>query len=818
MDRYPVKFMVADNTLDRLHVRMMALESGLSVFERNIAATVRLQFKDNTNAVRPEVRMQVSPFDPTRSTHRAWMPTEVSSWEGDVLTFETPDLPYGFYMFRVMLFGAEDQGSVSPLAAEFLACVIEQGQVGTASFISNKGRDAFVPGETIRLQAVLRSSTERPAGKRTVVLTHPDGREDRLAINDPGGKWYSGSLVMDEFMTRRLLPGSYELTMTNLPAGVASYPFRFDVAGPRESLFRMIKATKYTHTATAILGSQSGDAPIEIDRAMSTLAQIGYNRLDYHTWAADYHGRRADARPALAQADERLMAPDTFYLASGRNQILNACVRYGLEYGDVLHGAGDNQIPRYIDPYIRAGQRWIRREVQSMRHSPAYDGQYLYEEAYERGLVGVPKRHDTYFPAYRMQLASKRFTDTTPNKIRKDLSRQVTRYKTDPAKWDPDAMQRFLDLRRWEMNGWGDFNRRLATAGRELLPRARIGTYHCAFMFVQNGYGAISSATDFDNGYHPDVFEPLDIASSQHYHDGPTLGHWVHSPIMIQLMRESPMGGRRLVWANTSVNADSRALSDGQLQRQLAMAMLSQGADGVSTFLRHETFTDTPNPETIKSKETMRLLNEKVLAPFGELCARGTRPGYLKVGIVNTLAQLSMSEFKPIRTANQLEELWVSCWRLGYPAVFLREGDLEQPLAGYELIFVPGIRFPGELTDGALEQLRAAIKRGCKVVVERDSTLDRLIPGVTKMTDFDLMNYYLGPGYNVAGYDAELNAVFSMSQPATDYLRGKLVEWGIEPAARGPFKVGPNWRARAVQGRSELARRRPDPVSRDVQL
>lgn len=937
MEKYPYKFMVVENIRDPMALRMMALESGDCVFERGNSATVRLQFKENTTAMkredvrnagplvealraasttnnppakddlfglqvrrvcksllstaakaeaeavakwlalpdaaermgtmdgglivagqlnalltnstffnaaaladlkaddglskeaagmatldpdalqslnrrildlvfpgvfarpveaaRPTVRIAYAPYDPTHETSRAWTFCDaVEKWEGDALTFKTPDVPYGFYMFRVVLFGPNDKDSISPLTAEFPVCVIEPKQDGTLAFISNKGRDAFVQGELIRVEAVFRSKGARPAGNRTVVLKHPDGREDRLTVKDAGGKWFSQTVSIPESITRRLAPGRYELTATDLPPGLACYPFRFDVAPPRESLFRMIKASKYTHETYAILGSQMSGAPVDIDRAMATLADIGYNRFDYHTYSGDLHGRRGDIRAGLAQSDERLMPPDVLYLPSGRDQILNACVRYGLEYGDVLHGAGDNEIPRYIDGYINAGERWIRREVTSMRHSPAYDGQYLYEESYHRGLVGVPKKHDNFFPAWRLKRASEIFTNPVPNQIRKELSRNVADLKTGSDKWDPVAMERFLNLTRWEEHSWGDFNTRLATAGRELLPRARIGTYHCCFMFVQNGRGAVMSATDLDNGYHPDVFENLDIASCQHYHDGPTLGYWINSPIMIQLMRESPVGGRRLVWANTSMNKDPLSLSDGQMQRQMAFAMLAQGADGVSTFCMHETFPDGPNPNTIKSKETMRWLNTEILAPFGEVYSRATKPGYMKVGIVNTMAQLSMSDFKPIRTANQLEELWIACWRLGYPAVFLREGDLEKPIEGYQAIFVPGIRFRGELTTAALEQLRNAIKRGCKVIVERDSTLDAQIPDVTKMQDFDLMNYFIGPGFNVAGYDAELDKVYTLSQPCTDYLRTKMVEWGIEPAARGPFTVGPNWR------------------------
>ena len=788
MDKYPYKFMVVENMRDPMALRMMALESGACVFERGNSATVRLQFKENTSAsadvARPRVQMFYSAYNPVHWGSRSWTPCDaVEKWEGDVLTFKTPDVPYGFYMFRVVLFGPHDKESISPLTAEFPVCVIEPKQDGTLAFVSNKGRDAFVQGETIRLEAVFRSKGARPAGNRTVVLKHPDGREDRLPIKDAGGKWYCQTLSIPESITRRLAPGRYELTAADLPAGLACYPFRFDIAPPRESLYRMIKGG----------GASGGDTrhdAMDIDRTVATLVDLGYNRLDLF----DSGKGPADVASVLAQDDERLMSPDAIGVPTEKNQLLNACVRYGVEYGDCLFPGGDNEIPRYIDGYINAAERWLRREVTSKRHSPAYDGEYMYWEVYYRGLNGVPKKHDTFFPAWRMKRAMEAFTNPPPNQIKKDIGQNLIDLKTSPDKWDPGIMNRYLDYCRWEEHSWGDFNTRVSGAGRELLPRGRFGAHHCSFMFVQSGRGAVMSAADLDNGYHPDVFENLEIASCQHYHDGPTLGYWINSPIMIQLLRESPAGQRRLVWANISMNKASLSLSDGQLQRQMAFAMLAQGADGYATYLLPESFSDGPNPSTLKSKETMGWLNKEILAPFGEVYSRGTKPGYLKVGIVNTMPQLSMSDFKPIRTANQLEELWLACWRLGYSAVFLREGDLERPIEGYQAIFVPGIRFPGELTATALDQLRNAIKRGCKVIVERDSTLDTQIEGVTKMTDFDLMNYFLGPGFNVAGYDAELDKVYTLSQPCTDYLRTKMVEWGIEPAARGPFTVGPNWR------------------------
>ena len=643
--------------------------------------------------------MYYSLFDPLHRGSRSWTSCDVvEKWEGDTLTFKAPDVPYGFYMFRVVLFGPHDKGSIAPLTAEFPVCVIEPKQDGTLAFVSNKGRDAFVQGETIRLEAVFRSKGARPAGKRTVVLKHPDGREDRLTVKDPGGKWYSCPLSISESITRRLAPGRYELTATDLPAGLACYPFRFDVAPPRESLFRMIK----TGGASGGNASHSG---ADLERSLATLVDLGYNRLD----GFEPDSGPADIRGTLAQDDERLMPPDAVYHPSGKNQLLNACVRYGVEYGDCMFPGGDNEIPRYIDGYINAAERLMRRNVTSKRHSPAYNGEYLYWEVYHRGLNGVPKKHDTFFPAWRLKRALAAFPDPPPNRIRKDIGRNLINLRTSPDKWDQEAMDRYLALCWWEDHSWGDFNTRVSGAGRELLPPERwlFGAHHCTFMFVQHGRGAVMSTADLDNGYHPDVFENLEIASSQHYHDGPTLHHWMNAPILIQLLRESPTGRKRLVWSNLAMNKTALNLFNGQLLRQMGFAMLAQGADGYATFLVKEGFGEGPNPDTIHSKESMGWLNKKILAPFGELYSRGTRPGYLKVGIVNTHAQLAMSDFKPIRTANQIEELWLACWRLGYSAVFLREGDLEKPIEGYDAIFVPGIRFPGELTATALEQLRS---------------------------------------------------------------------------------------------------------------
>src|SRR6185437_12066151 len=91
-----------------------------------------------------------------------------------------------------------------------------------------------------------------------------------------------------------------------------------------------------------------------------------------------------------------------------------------------------------------------------------------------------------------------------------------------------------------------------------------------------------------------------------------------------------------------------------------------------------------------------------------------------------------------------------------------------------------------------MRRLKDAIAAGIKVVVEADSVLD--LPGIIKLNDWQLNSYFVGDAYFPTWSDDELNKVYEKSQPVVDYLRPKLLEWQVEPAARGPFKVGPNWR------------------------
>jgi len=778
--KHPFKFFLADNTTkDPYAVRLMALEWDRRVYEKGETVSVALrllQTPDKQTIKAPAVRMAYSPYLPASPDERHWFDITGATWKNDVLTFTVPDLPYDFYDFRVTIHEAGSKETDSPLAGEFLACVVAPGQVGSASFVSNKGRTAFVAGEDIRLQAVLRSSRPRPAGERSIVLKHPDGRTESLAFRDSGEPWVAQPVVIPGRISANLQPGRYELTFAGLPANIGVLPFRFDLAANQKtSLFYIVKPSKYTRPMNNLIPSHSNPrlpAAINLSRAVDSLAELGYNRIDLMTYDTNLHVRPHTDRETLAAADERLPAPASVYQPTPRNQILDACVRNRIEFSDVFLSYNDFHLPRYIEGYITASERWIMREMTSMRHSPALAGMMLYDEMYDQGVTGLDKSHGKLLPAIRNRRAEEIFHKPV-SKIKADMARYISRPK--PLR-DPKALQQYLAYGKWERHGWGDYNTRVANAARSIVPTAKIGTYHRTWMGVGSTIGAI-------NGWPPDVFENLDICSHVHYADNST--GWPHSSMMVPALRF----GKKPVFINIPLTHEVRGRWNGEYQRHMAFAMLAQGADGVSQWGLPHTFENGPNEGMVYGKETTKHLNREILAPFGELIRR-TEPGYKKVGIVNTLNQYLLNEFKRIGVANQAEALWIACWRLGYPAVFLYDEAFKQPLTGFQVIFVPGIKFEDELTPEVKERLIEASRAGTKIVVEKGSELK--LPGVIEL-DNPLLDYFVRV-YFPTWYDDELNKIFNESQPATDYLAKKLPELGVEPAAKGPFKVGPNWR------------------------
>ncbi len=779
----PFKSFVADNsTDDPAAVRLMAVEWDAPVFTRGADSAISLRILETTGKEtlkNPEARLDVSVYFPSLPSYRLWKPVQVLGWqngrEDGVLRFKAPDQAPGFCVIRVQVFEKGDTRSSSALAAEIETYISEPGQQGTASVVSQKARTAFVAGETIALQVVFRSAKPRPAGARTVVLKSPDGHEEKLTVQDSGGEWVSCPIILKGEQTRQMQSGRYTLDIRDLPQGIVAAPFIFDLASrDKTSLFTIVKPSKYTKPMNALETSHLQDEPVDLDRAVDTLAEMGYNRMDLMTYVTNHHLRAYTWREELSSSDPRLPAPDSVYTPTPRDQILNACVREQLQFSDVWLTYNDFYLPRYIDPYISACERWLGREVQAMRHSPAWDGTMLYDEMYNNAAVAIVPSHPVLFGRIRAKLATD-VIGKSPSQIEGGFSKYLQRPRDQR---DPEVLQTMLKYRNWEQHGWGDFISRVVKAGKSIAPQARFGTYHRTWLTP-------GSNDDSYNGYPPDLFKNLDIVSHVHYADNSTC--WVSIPLLAQALTRND---GKLMYINMPLTHEFRTEWDGQYQRQMAFAMLAQGVTGISQWGLPLSFDDGANDGTLRSRETTRHLNRGILQPFGEVISR-SRDAYRKIGIVSTVNQHSLSQFKELPVASQTEGLWIACWRLGYPAVFLREDDFDRKLEGYSVIFVPGIRFAGELDEKIEKRLREAQAAGTRVVVEQGSTFE--MPGVTRMEDEPLTSYFLG-NYFPTWYDDELKKVYEKSQPITDHLKVKFAEWDVEPSARGDFKVGPNWR------------------------
>src|SRR6185369_10529094 len=150
----------------------------------------------------------------------------------------------------------------------------------------------------------------------------------------------------------------------------------------------------------------------------------------------------------------------------------------------------------------RASERWMAREIQAMRHSPAMDGMILYDEMYQSAVVGFVPGHQKLFANIRARVAEERL-GLSPAKVEQAWNRYLQRPRNQR---DPQALQDMLKYQDFQQHGWGEYVNRVVKVGKQLAPQSRYGTYH-------RTWAAPGTNDDIYHGYPPDLFKNLDIAA-----------------------------------------------------------------------------------------------------------------------------------------------------------------------------------------------------------------------------------------------------------------------------------------------------------------
>ena len=225
----------------------------------------------------------------------------------------------------------------------------------------------------------------------------------------------------------------------------------------------------------------------------------------------------------------------------------------------------------------------------------------------------------------------------------------------------------------------------------------------------------------------------------------------------------------------------------------MAFALLAQGANGVAQWGLPHTFEDGPNSGTAIGRETTAPTEPGDPAAVG----RNHRPHAGRLPQDRHRQHQEPACAEPAQADSRSPTRRKRSGSLAGGSAIrpcsCAKTPSEQPLDDFAVLFVPGVQFRGR-TGRAGRQAAAKMRSppASKWWSKADSVLD--LPGLIKLDDWTLNSYFVGDNYFPTWEDDELNKVYEKSQPTVDYLGPKLKEWNIEPAARGPFKVGPGWR------------------------
>ena len=690
-----------------------------------------------------------------------WKTLAVSAGTGGLARIVLPaGAADGLYVLRIGLDPGETSGP--PITADTWVTVAAPRDAAVGAFIP-RGRDSFYCGEEITFGvAVIAVAKDVGAGASLKVSLADSGgkrfvlSEGRLGKAVPSGQRMTRVFKLSTDATLALAPGRYRIE-TALE-GAEGRPCEFDMTDPEPlTHFGNIRIGKYSDYGARY--AEILKTGIGAEEMASELTEQGFNGFMGMAYDMNRVARPGAVIESVVRERPELGPWEAYVQPSGRDRFLNACVRRNLRFWENLFTYNDTSLPRG-DAILDACARYAALEVQSMRHSPAFQGVCLYDEIYFRSLIDPSPVVAAFEQAMELGFRA-RHPDLTSAKAMKAMDRFVGR---PPGQRNVKDLETFRQYMAWEDECWKLWCSKLVDAVKLAMPSSR--------NFVLNRYWGGNGGNIGANGYEPHVYQGLEIAACVMYKDGGYGDRPVFAPMQADVMSGA---GPKEIWTQLH-NFNGPGIYGHHLLRQ-AFFGLSQSVSGFTYFCMDD---DRDAIENIA----------------GDLCTRygdfflALKPAYRQVAIYYSRQASYLGARKPNSLAHQVEGLWVACVRAGFPADILRDEDVAGGRAmEYAALFAPGFAYEEECPEPILAQLKRFAAAGKHLFVERSSKLP--VEGAIRLKS-ELDEYDSGVGSFPKYVDFGTEEVFDQTQEMTALVRDVLSK-RVQPAARHNLIVGPDW-------------------------
>ena len=643
-----------------------------------------------------------------------------------------------------------------------------------------RGRKAFYRGEKFTLcVTVLAVASEVAAGTPVRV----DFVNDESSVTLFETKTKSAVTERETFIvnvptetSHALAPGEYRVE-----ASIGDRrcpPFIVHIVDPApETHFTNLLLGKYNRYGNRYYSGVIGGNGLSAEMVVRAMTECGYNAFKGMTYAIGNRVGFPDGGRLTELLRERpeLGPWEAFAPASGRDQFLDACVRYNMRFYENMFTQHDSIMPRG-DQMLEVCDRYTTLEAQRMMHSPAFRGICLFDELSQ----SLDHDSDMAVLAYFHRTDELKYRERHNGRTSSQALRALDRFTGRPeGQRDYNDLATFLTWPQHLDWQWANLGERMAASVKEVMPDA--------FNFYLGRCSAHPGSTlSMGFGSHTGMQEHLEAASAVGYKD---MGGFGDFPV------SGPLGGdayrvndRAKVWP-MMFGIGTGPFGASNLRH--TFFALSQKIDGIS-FMQFESIPDADPDDHFAALQDIT----NVTRPYGDLFL-ALEKGYRKVAIVYSREADLLASRKPSQPHLICEALWTSCLRAGFPADFLTDAQLRADKGlDYELIFMPGIFFKEEVhpdSMAALQRLKAA---GKKIVVERSSRLG--IDGIIRLeSDLDEIDDRSGGSFpKYLDHDDE--RWWDMTEKTTAFIRSFLSKH-LEPAAEHNLLAGPDWQ-RCRQG------------------